>query len=186
MFRCGLDYRRCRWIMPLLLLFAIIFDIIAIAAQSGWIQNRDNNHYSSMWKECRSLGDESECSSLMGDSWAQAVAALMIIGLILLIIAFIVSVSTMCSSVDEDSVNGFVGVGVLLFIVGILQFIGLIIYPVNFNTRIFEGEYEYTWAYGFGWGATIICFGASFIFCCLTRCISKINGDEKVDFCISS
>ncbi|XP_005815764.1 p53 apoptosis effector related to PMP-22 [Xiphophorus maculatus] len=182
MFRCGLAYPRCRWIMPLLLIFAIIFDIIAIAAQSGWIQDRDNTHYSSMWKDCRRMGDESDCMSLMDESWARAVAALMIIGLLILIIAFVVSLVALCNDV---SVGACITVGVLLFIVALLQFIGLIIYPVNFNDRIFEGEYEYTWAYGFGWGATIICLGCSFIFCCITSCISKINGDEKMEYCIT-
>ncbi|XP_014904187.1 p53 apoptosis effector related to PMP-22 [Poecilia latipinna] len=182
MFRCGLAYPRCRWVMPLLLLFAIIFDIIAIAAQSGWIEDRENTHYSSMWKDCRWLGEESDCSSLMDQSWARAVAALMIVGLIILVLAFIICAVSMCT---EPSSGPLIASGVLLFIVALLQFIGLIIYPVNFNDRIFEGEYEYTWAYGFGWGATIICLGCSFIFCCISSCIPKINGDEKIDYCIT-
>lgn len=183
MFRCGVDYSRCRWILPLLLIFAIIFDIIAIAAQSGWCQDENaETHYTSMWEECRGRDDNWICKSLMEYSWAQATAALMIIGLLILIVAFIVSIIGMC----DPSTAAFIATGVLLFIVVILQFIGLIIYPVNFNEKIFEGRYDYTWAYGFGWGATIICLGCSFIFCCLTRCLEKVNGDEKVKYIYTS
>ncbi|MEQ2249872.1 hypothetical protein ILYODFUR_034070 [Ilyodon furcidens] len=66
MFRCGIDYRRCKCIMPLLVLFAIIFDIIAIAANSGWVEDENQeSHYASMWQECRSRNNKWECKSLM-------------------------------------------------------------------------------------------------------------------------
>ncbi|XP_012720433.2 p53 apoptosis effector related to PMP-22 [Fundulus heteroclitus] len=183
MFRCGIDYSRCRWIMPLLLLFAIIFDIIAIAAQSGWVEDESGKaHYTSMWTEYRHINDKWEEKSLMDEGWAQAVAALMIIGLIILIFAFIISIVGM---LNVESAF-FIITGVLLVIVAILQIIALIIYPVNFNEKIFEGRYYYTWAYGFGWGATIICLGCSFIFCCLTNCLDDIRGDEKIRYIYES
>ncbi|KAK5622827.1 hypothetical protein CRENBAI_024286 [Crenichthys baileyi] len=179
MFRCGIDYKRFRFIMPLLLLFAIIFDLIAIGARSGWVEDENAaSHYASMWRECRGRNNIWECKSLMDYSWAQGVAALMIIGLLILIVAFIISIAGMCNPASVP----FLSVAILLFIVAIIQIIALIIYPVNFNEKIYEGQYNYTWAYGFGWGATIICLGCSFIFCCLIRYIDDINGSEKIKY----
>lgn len=67
MFRCGIAYPRCRWIVPLLLLFAVIFDLIAVAAQSGWVEDENaKSHYASMWTECRGRNDNWDCRSLMG------------------------------------------------------------------------------------------------------------------------
>ncbi|MEQ2212177.1 hypothetical protein XENOCAPTIV_026719, partial [Xenoophorus captivus] len=110
--------------------------------------------------------------------WAQGVAALMIIGLLILIVAFIISIAAMCNPGNCS----FLSVAILLFIVAIIQIIALIIYPVNFNEKIFEGQYNYTWAYGFGWGATIICLGCSFIFCCLTRYIDHLDSSKEIKY----
>ncbi|XP_022060745.1 p53 apoptosis effector related to PMP-22 [Acanthochromis polyacanthus] len=183
MFRCGIAYPRCRWIVPLLLVFAIIFDIIAIAAQSGWVEDEDaKSHYASMWDQCRGRNDNWDCKSLMEHSWAQAVAALMIIGLLILILAFILSVLAMCNL----SIGMLPVVGVLLIIVVILQVIALIVYPVKFNDLIFEGNYYYTWAYGFGWGATILSLGCAILFCCLPRYEDELTGNAKIKYLYSS
>uniref|UniRef100_A0A3Q3W790 Uncharacterized protein n=1 Tax=Mola mola TaxID=94237 RepID=A0A3Q3W790_MOLML len=184
MFRCGIAYPRCRWILPLLLLFAIIFDIIAIAATSGWIEDEDaKSHYSSMWDEYLGRNDQWESRSLMQYSWAQAVAALMIIGLLVLIAAFILSCAALCCSF----IVGLLPViGILLIVVVVFQVIALIIYPVKFNELIFEGNYYYTWAYGFGWGATILCIGCSILFCCLPRYEDELTGLAKTKYIYSS
>lgn len=168
----------------MLLLFAIIFDIIAIAAQSGWVEDQDaKTHYASMWKQCRGRNDQWDCKSLMEFSWAQAVAALMIIGLIILIFAFIISLVALCSTVN---VSLLPFIGLLLILAVIVQIIALIIYPVKFNEQIYEGYYDYTWAYGFGWGATILTLGCAILFCCLPRYESEITGLEKTKYIYQS
>ncbi|XP_012680618.1 p53 apoptosis effector related to PMP-22 [Clupea harengus] len=185
MFRCGIAYPRCRWILPLLLLFAIIFDIIAIAATSGWVEDEDaKSHYANMWTHWRGRNEDWIGKSLMEYSWAQAVAALMIIGLILLIIAFIVSCVALCCTLNL-SLTPVVGGLVILTV--ILQIIALIIYPVKFNeVLIFEGHYDYTWAYGFGWGATILAMGCGILFCCLPRYEDELSGLAKTKYIYSS
>ncbi|CAG6016642.1 p53 apoptosis effector related to PMP-22 [Menidia menidia] len=183
MFRCGIAYPRCRWIMPLLLFFALIFDLIAIAAQSGWVEDEDaETHYASMWDECQGRNDNWECRSLMKYPWAQAVAALMIIGFILLVVAFIVSIYAMVN-VSPSAMSATSG---LLLAVAVIQIIALIIYPIKFNEHIFEGQYYYTWAYGFGWGATILCLGCSLLFCCLPHYEDELNGAIKVNYLYTS
>ncbi|XP_003963879.1 p53 apoptosis effector related to PMP-22 [Takifugu rubripes] len=184
MFRCGIAYPRCRWILPLLLLFAIIFDIIAIAATSGWVEDEDaKTHYANMWDEYRGRNGAWEQSSLMQYAWAKAVAALMIIGLLVLIVAFIISCVALCCSLNIPLLPF---VGVLLIVVVVLQVIALIIYPVKFNELIFEGNYYYTWAYGFGWGATILCIGCAILFCCLPRYEDELTGLAKTKYIYSS
>ncbi|XP_030297995.1 p53 apoptosis effector related to PMP-22 isoform X1 [Sparus aurata] len=186
MFRCGIAYPRCRWIVPLLLLFAIIFYIIAIAAESGWVKDEDTkSHYANMWNQYRRVwkGDKWVEMSLMEYSWAQAVAALMIIGLLILIIAFIISCVALCCTLN---ITLLPFIGVLLIIVVILQVIALIIYPCKFNELIFEGNYYYTWAYGFGWGATILSIGCAILFCCLPRYEDELTGLAKTKYLYSS
>lgn len=184
MFRCGIAYPRCRWILPFLILFAIIFDIIAIAAQSGWVEDENaKTHYASMWTQCRGRNDQWDCKSLMEFPWAQAVAALMIIGLIILIVAFMISIVALCCSLNMPLLP-FIG-GVLISAV-IVQIIALIIYPVKFNELIYEGYYNYTWAYGFGWGATILMLGCGILFCCLNRYEDELSGMAKTKYIYSS
>ncbi|MGH0144466.1 UNVERIFIED_CONTAM: hypothetical protein FKN15_040787 [Acipenser sinensis] len=116
------------------------------------------------------------------EPWAKAVAALMIIGLILLIIAFIVSLVTLCTL----RLSLLRVVGLLLLIAVVLQIIALIVYPVHFNNLIFEGHYDYSWAYGFGWGATIIMLGCGILFCCLPNYEDELTGMAKTKYIYSS
>ncbi|TSN48484.1 p53 apoptosis effector related to PMP-22 [Bagarius yarrelli] len=184
MFRCGIAYPRCRWILPLLLVFAIIFDIIAIAAQTGWVEDENaKTHYANMWEQCRGRNNNWICKSLMEYSWAQAVAALMIIGLIVLVIAFIISCVALCCTLN---IMLLPLIGALLLLVAVHQIIALIIYPVKFNEQIFEGNYDYTWAYGFGWGATIIVIGCGILFCCLPRYEDHLSGIAKTKYIYTS
>uniref|UniRef100_A0A1A8FC50 PERP, TP53 apoptosis effector n=1 Tax=Nothobranchius korthausae TaxID=1143690 RepID=A0A1A8FC50_9TELE len=182
-FRCGIDYTRCKCILPLLLIFACIFDLIAIAARSGWVENENKSHYGSMWDECRGKNDVWDCRSLMENPWAIAVAALMIIGFLLLILCLIFSFMSLCGQLRTGL---FIPIGILLLLVAIIQIIALIVYPVNFNDLIYEGSYYYTWAYGFGWGATILCIGLALIFFCLPRWENEIVGEQKIKYIYES
>ncbi|KAK1905345.1 Transmembrane protein 26 [Dissostichus eleginoides] len=180
MFRCGIAYPRCRWIVPLLLLFAIIFDIIAIAATSGWVEDEDaKTHYASMWEQCRGRNDNWDCKTLMEFPWAMAVAALMIIGLLILIVAFIISCVALCCTLN---------VTLLPLIGGMLVLVGHRSdrLPMQIQRDDLEGHYYYTWAYGFGWGATILCIGCAVLFCCLPRYEDELTGLKKVKYLYTS
>lgn len=65
MVQYGLDYTRCRWILPLLLGLAMIFGIISLAGW-GWVTSQTFPFVTegSLWKLC-SLEDTRRCTSLM-------------------------------------------------------------------------------------------------------------------------
>ncbi|XP_043931435.1 p53 apoptosis effector related to PMP-22 [Protopterus annectens] len=176
MLKCGIAYPRCKWILPLLLLCAVIFDIIALAG-SGWVESK--RHYASLWQHCRGKNDVWGCFSLMDYAWARAAAALMIIGFIILLVCFFMSFVALCS----PNFPLMRLIGALLILAAVIQFIGLIVYAVNFTSNmVTEGSYEYSWSYGFGWGSTILMIGCTIFFCCLPNYEDKFLGNEKISY----
>ncbi|XP_006000523.1 p53 apoptosis effector related to PMP-22 [Latimeria chalumnae] len=175
MLSCGIAYSRCRWILPLLLLCALIFDIIALAG-SGWVTSE--RHFSSLWKHCRGKEEPYECESLMNYGWGQASAAMILIGFILLIICVLLSFMALCK--NESVRELLVLIGLVLFIAVLFHFVGLIIYPVKFTDELInEGHYEYSWSYGFAWGCTILMIGCGIVFCCLPSHEDEFLGHVK-------
>ncbi|XP_075453944.1 p53 apoptosis effector related to PMP-22 [Ascaphus truei] len=183
MFKCGIAYPRCKWILPLLLLFAIIFDIIALAGK-GWVETESGKEYASLWSRCTSPGGNWSCTSIMDYAWGKATAALLIIGFIILIICFLISFVALC----VPQIPMLRIIGGLLIVAVILQIIALIIYPVCFTNDLAKNNenYMYSWSYGFGWGSTIIMFGCAIFFCCLPNYEEELLGNTKTKYFYTS
>ncbi|XP_026941089.1 p53 apoptosis effector related to PMP-22 [Sagmatias obliquidens] len=177
MLACGLACERCRWILPLLLFSAIIFDIIALAGR-GWLQLSGTEEHSSLWWRCTRDGI---CDSLMKFAWGKAAAAMLFCGFIILVISFILSFFALCGS---QMLVFLRMIGSLLALAAVFQIIALVIYPVKYNETFnladsTGGIYIYNWAYGFGWAATIILIGCAFFFCCLPNYADDLLGNAK-------
>ncbi|XP_038598389.1 p53 apoptosis effector related to PMP-22 [Tachyglossus aculeatus] len=184
MLRCGLACERCRWILPLLLLSAIVFDILSLAGR-GWVQT-DIGLTASLWWNCpQETGGtgsyEENCQSLMDYSWGRATAAMLLIGFIILVICFVLSFFALCG---PQMLVFLRVIGGLLALAAVFQIIALVIYPVKYTQDIINrggpaNVYDYNWAYGFGWAATIIEIGCAFFFCCLPNYEDDLLGNAK-------
>ncbi|XP_059971036.1 p53 apoptosis effector related to PMP-22 [Mesoplodon densirostris] len=174
MLACGLACERCRWILPMLLFSAIIFDIIALAGR-GWVELSGTGQQSSLWWRCHSV---STCESLMDFAWGRAAAAMLFCGFIILVICFILSFFAFCGS---QMLVFLRMIGSLLALAAVFQIISLVVYPVKYNETFNDSgvTYIYSWAYGFGWAATIILIGCSFFFCCLPNYADDLLGNAK-------
>uniref|UniRef100_A0A669P4Z2 p53 apoptosis effector related to PMP-22 n=2 Tax=Phasianus colchicus TaxID=9054 RepID=A0A669P4Z2_PHACC len=188
MVKYGLDYTRCRWILPLLLGIGVIFGIIALAGR-GWLESQTLPyvHQASLWESCSrpSQGGEWNCESLMGYAWGRAAAATYLVGFILLVICFALAI--IAFAIDTLRFNFIRGIGGLLFVAAVFSVMGLVIYPVKFSSEIeMTGINMFSWAYGFGWTTAImeICLG--FFFCCLPNYEDQILGNVKPTYFYSS
>ncbi|XP_074165826.1 p53 apoptosis effector related to PMP-22 isoform X1 [Sminthopsis crassicaudata] len=186
MLRCGLACERCRWILPLLLLSAIVFDIIALSGR-GWLESENNSQTSSLWWKCPDdtgsggTGSYDEnCKSLMDFAWGRAAAAMLMCGCIILVICFVLSFFALCG---PQMLVFLRVIGGLLALAAVFQIISLVIYPVMYTRQFLQGDlitrYYYNWAYGFGWAATIILIGCAFFFCCLPNYEDDLLGNAK-------
>nr|XP_033794513.1 p53 apoptosis effector related to PMP-22-like [Geotrypetes seraphini] len=193
MLRCGVDYPRCKCILPLLLLCAIVFGIIALAG-TRWLETTDVDvENASLWQKCRKgtgtgPGDWT-CISILDWAWGRATAALMVLGFIFLVICFFLSLVALCVPVLGMARP----IGGLLFLAVILQFIALIIYPIKLTQELYNDEnalnnayYVYSWSYGFGWGTVIVMFGAAIAFCCIPTYEDEILGNTKPTYFYTS
>ncbi|NWZ75307.1 p53 apoptosis effector related to PMP-22-like [Parus major] len=188
MVKYGLDYTRCRWILPLLLGIGVIFGIIALAGR-GWLESQTLPYVqqASLWQNCRRAdqGGEWNCESLMGYAWGRAAAATYLVGFLLLVICFALAI--IAFAIDTLRFNFIRGIGGLLFVAAVFSVMGLVIYPVKFSSEIeMTGINMFSWAYGFGWTTAImeICLG--FFFCCLPNYEDQILGNVKPTYFYSS
>ncbi|XP_029452338.1 p53 apoptosis effector related to PMP-22-like [Rhinatrema bivittatum] len=186
MFKCGVAYPRCKWILPLLLLCAIVFDIIALSGR-GWLETESEREHASLWQRCKTTtpGSENwECTSILAQPWGKATAALTVLGFIFLIFSFILSFVALC--VPQLGLARLIGS--LLFLAVVLQFIALIIYPIKLTEELEDNneKYVYSWTYGFTWGCVIIMFGCAIVFCCLPMFEDEILGNTKPTYFYSS
>uniref|UniRef100_A0A8D0H1L8 p53 apoptosis effector related to PMP-22 n=1 Tax=Sphenodon punctatus TaxID=8508 RepID=A0A8D0H1L8_SPHPU len=183
MVKYGLDYTRCRWILPLLLGLGVIFGIIALVGW-GWLESvtYPRRHQASLWHSCIKYDDERgwECDSLMKYPWGKAAAGTFLVGYTILIICFALAI--IAFAINTLRFNFIRGIGGLLFVAATFSIMGLVIYPVKFTSTIKLEEDEicmFSWSYGFAWTTAImeICLG--FFFCCLPLYEDQILGNVK-------
>uniref|UniRef100_A0A2K6PCJ3 P53 apoptosis effector related to PMP22 n=1 Tax=Rhinopithecus roxellana TaxID=61622 RepID=A0A2K6PCJ3_RHIRO len=163
---CGLACLRCRWILILLLLSAIAFDIIALAGR-GRRQSSDHVQTSLLWWRCFHEGGGG--SGLMEYALGRAAAAMLFWGFSFLVICFILSF-ILC--VPQMLVFLRV-IGGLFALAAVFQTISLVIYPVKY-TQTFNLQ-----PYGFGWAATIVLIGCAFFCYCLPNYEDDLLGNTK-------
>ncbi|KAF7254097.1 p53 apoptosis effector related to PMP-22 [Varanus komodoensis] len=180
MVKYGLDYTRCRWILPLLLGLAMIFGIIALAGW-GWLysQTLPFIQYASLWRIC-SLDNGEQCRSLMNYAWGRAAAATFLVGFVLVVICFALSI--IAFAIPTLRFNFIRGIGGLCFVAAVFAIMGLVIYPVTITKYIaFPANTvnEFGWAYGFGWTMCLMAIGLGFFFCCLPLYEDQILGNVK-------
>uniref|UniRef100_A0A2K5IWZ4 P53 apoptosis effector related to PMP22 n=1 Tax=Colobus angolensis palliatus TaxID=336983 RepID=A0A2K5IWZ4_COLAP len=164
---CGLACLRCRWILILLLLSAIAFDIIALAGR-GRRQSSNQVQTSLLWWRCFHEGGGG--SGLMEYALGRAGAAMLFWGFSFLVICFILSFFILC--VPQMLVFLRV-IGGLFALAAVFQIISLVIYPVKY-TQTFNLQ-----PYGFGWAATIILIGCAFFCYCLPNYEDDLLGNTK-------
>ncbi|XP_062981775.1 p53 apoptosis effector related to PMP-22-like [Elgaria multicarinata webbii] len=180
MVKYGLDYTRCRWILPLLLGLAMIFGIIALLGW-GWIysQTLPRTVQGSLWRLCN-VQNEGDCMSLMDFAWGRGAAGTFLVGFVLIVICFALSI--IAFAIRTLRFNFLRGIGGLCFVAAVFSLMGLIIYPVMISKEVIlpvNTVNEFGWSYGFGWTMCLMAIGLGFFFCCIPLYEDHILGNVK-------
>ncbi|XP_028579371.1 p53 apoptosis effector related to PMP-22-like [Podarcis muralis] len=182
MVQYGLDYTRCRWIMPLLLGLAMIFGIIALVGW-GWVnsETRPFMQQGSLWRLCTER-EEWECISLMDFAWGKAAAATFFVGFVIIVICFALAI--IAFAIPTLRFNFIRGIGGLCFVAAVFSLMGLVIYAVMVSKYLRENypggiRNELSWSYGFGWTMCLMGIGMGFFLCCLPLYEDHILGNVK-------
>ncbi|XP_060609424.1 p53 apoptosis effector related to PMP-22-like [Anolis sagrei] len=180
MVRQGLDYTRCRWILPLLAGLAMLFGIIALAGWD-WIssQTLPFAQHASLWRIC-SLQNGWQCRSLLDYAWGQGAAGTFMVAFVLVVICFALSI--IAFAINTLRFNFVRGIGGIFFVAAVFSLMALVIYPVMISKYIIfpvGTVNQFGWAYGFGWTMCLMSIGLGFFFCCLPLYEDQILGNVK-------
>ncbi|XP_053140660.1 p53 apoptosis effector related to PMP-22-like [Hemicordylus capensis] len=181
MVKYGLDYTRCRWILPLLLGLAMIFGIIALAGW-GWVTSEalPVTQLGSLWQLCTSGPDGWTCESLLKYAWGRGAAATFLVGFVIVCICFALSI--IAFAITTLRFNFIRGIGGLCFVAALFSLIALVIYPVMMSKHLDNLQRmnsQFDWSYGFGWTMCLMAIGLGFFFCCLPLYEDHILGNVK-------
>ncbi|XP_052702569.1 uncharacterized protein LOC128179137 [Crassostrea angulata] len=142
---------------------ALVFQIIGVAPPYwAYIEFGTSKVYSGLWTQCTEVLGTTSCSDVAySEGWFELVRAFSILGLLLLIVAVVMTVLKLFVMKDKKPVL-FVGIGTS-FAGGFLIFIAITVYAADLNDLLSNLTFTFHFAFAFSILAMIMAFAGGAI-----------------------